>query len=474
MANSVIPFVQGGQNRCGNTPVVFDRLRTRHKGCGAWLPSMVWQCVIDYTDVDAGTQTALVTIPGTGWAPGRVVLTFSGGGLVAPVEVFADGQEGEDEDIQTAALEVALDAAVLADLEGVLADVDSTANATTLTFEPGIGLVTVVATYEVAQTFTIDWSTAIHNDGTYVVTIDGGDLVAAESTNVVRATGTTTSSAVLAQAFEAALEANTDLDTVLVSADDSSATNLLVFLPGWTDIEVEISGAQGFTATFGGTPTDGTYLLTFDHPSLVQPIPIPVVRAAGSPATSNDLAVAMEAAIEANIPLRQLIMSADDTTGVNAIVVIPGVEGLTVVASAPAPGTLVVADVSATVDETTPAGPAVTVSTSLVLSLSDIAVWPFPARVNREEVALNVTTAWGADRTITVGDAGDPDGVLGSTPVDLDTEGWVAQAAAVAEYEHRPEPAWVPTATLVLGESFELTEGSCELMVVFSKYPDAL
>jgi hypothetical protein len=107
-----------------------------------------------------------------------------------------------------------------------------------------------------------------------------------------------------------------------------------------------VADVQTFTATFGGTATDGNYDLVFEHESLPMPVTCRVVRTGGSPLTNTNLADAMEAVIEGNPMLAALIDNADNLGAVNTITTFAGVTGLSITASAPAPGTLVVADTS--------------------------------------------------------------------------------------------------------------------------------
>jgi hypothetical protein len=108
------------------------------------------------------------------------------------------------------------------------------------------------------------------------------------------------------------------------------------------------STAQGSELTFGGTPTDGVYSaqLFNDWTGAAVAPAITVTRAAGSPATNTDLADAMATALEANAAIAAI------TSPINNVAEVVEVDftGLgnhySWVLSAPAPGTLVAADVA--------------------------------------------------------------------------------------------------------------------------------
>jgi hypothetical protein len=80
-------------------------------------------------------------------------------------------------------------------------------------------------------------------------------------------------------------------------------------------------------------------------------------------------------------------------------------------------------------------------------------------------VTAEVIEAFSASRTLTMGDAADPDAVLGSTPLALDATGQLGSVAADAEYMARPEAAWEPTVTIAMGTTMTTSIGRVELRV---------
>lgn len=101
-----------------------------------------------------------------------------------------------------------------------------------------------------------------------------------------------------------------------------------------------------WTATFDGTATDGDYSLTFTHPTLATAGFAATVERDTTPASNSDLAAAMETAVEVATLTDDLINATvtADSSNVLTIVTQRGVSELAITASAPAPGTLVVAD----------------------------------------------------------------------------------------------------------------------------------
>jgi hypothetical protein len=96
------------------------------------------------------------------------------------------------------------------------------------------------------------------------------------------------------------------------------------------------------TATVGGTPTDGDYVITFTGFGLLAPVVVTVSRVAGVPATNAALATAIDAAIDALIPTT-LANVVTASTVLGAVVTITLARGLAtgvISQSAPAPGTI--------------------------------------------------------------------------------------------------------------------------------------
>lgn len=89
------------------------------------------------------------------------------------------------------------------------------------------------------------------------------------------------------------------------SRDDDDIELLAAWLETQRKIGVAQSNAasllagtgRAYTATFAGTPADGTYRLTFTGFGLGAPVNVDVVRAGGVPASNNALATALDAAL---------------------------------------------------------------------------------------------------------------------------------------------------------------------------------
>jgi hypothetical protein len=471
------PINHGGKENGGNQAT----LRAARAGrLWPWdiTPEHSWECRIDYADLSgaAATQRTTITIPSAGFVSGRLAVTFTGGGLASPVTITADTEPGDTEENLGDTVVAAIDGEIADDLDGVVASVSNAtaANAAVIVFEQGIGLVTVTAVFTPAQQTTVTWGGTLV-DGLYSVRLVSASPVTDVTVPNNRAAGTPANVNAMAAAFEAAAEAliGTTLANVLVSADDAGAVNTLVFEPGVV-CTVTATVTPNTTHTFGGTETDGAYVTRFTHASLPGgSLDITTTRAAGSPATNTDLADAFEADVEGRALLSLLLASADNTAGANVLTFFPGVSSMDVTAvSAPAPGTLVVSDPTVVIASATPAGPTVTVSHSIVIALNSIADrGPFPHHVMRHEVALEVDTAFGANRTITVGNADGEAHLLGSTPVTLNSTGRSLAAAACTHYRTRYQGTMVPTATIDLGSSLTLSAGLAYVQINYSPHP---
>jgi hypothetical protein len=432
-----------------------------------------WECTITHETLSGAyaTQTTIVTIPSSGFVTGRLTITIPRPGTTS-VTVTADAAVGDtEEDLATAGAN-AVEALVATTLAGVVTGATADGGDITISVVGGIGIIAITATYTPAQQTTVTWGGTLVN-GLYSVRFVSASPVADVTVANNRVAGTPANVNAMAAALETAASAliGTTLAGVLVSADDAGAVNTLIFEPGVT-CTVTASVTPNTTHTFGGTATDGDYVTRFTHASLPGgSLTITTPRAAGSPATNTDLADAFEADVEARLLLTSgLLVNADNTAGANIISFFDGVSSMDVTAvSAPAPGTLVVSDPTAVVADATPAGPTVTVAHSVTLSLNSIAFdGGFPANAIRSWCFISVIDEFGASRTITVGDADEPAGVLGSTPVTLNTIARACSSASDAEYQPRPELAWVPTATIALGSSTTLTAGEVLVEVLFT------
>lgn len=476
MANATLPLIQTGEARDGNNPAMLQKLRGGlDHDLHAWQPSFAWVCPITHDDLEGAnaSQTSTITIPAAGFVSGRLTVTFSGDAITTPVVVTADAASGDANTDLAAALESAIATARAGDLAGIVSDESVATNVVTIEYVEGIGMVHMAIVYDRAQVIEAQFSGTIY-DGDYTYRFTGGGLGAPVDVSVLRSTTPATIADMIA-AVEAAIEAEAGLSAVVVSADDDTVDlNSIQMVEGLDDVVITMVNVvpQTFTTTFGGTATDGNYDLIFDHASLPGPVTVRVNRSGGVPATNTDLAAAMETAVEAHGALAALIdgTASSDSGAVYTIVTYPGVTGLTITSAAPSPGTLVVSETTCTVtvSDATPAGPAITQNTTIRLDLNDICPWGFPGKVIREEVILEVTETFGANRTFAAGDANAPAGLIGGTPISLNAVAITPHAAADTEYEHRPEHALVPIADVVLGSSTVLTQGECTYTIVFS------
>lgn len=116
---------------------------------------------------------------------------------------------------------------------------------------------------------------------------------------------------------------------------------------------------EQWTVTIAGTPTDGTYSQRFlKLPGNLDPITISVVRSS-TPATNNDLAAQMKTNCEANAILRSLFTFSVASNVVTVVRREAGVAFTLDSATAPAPGTLAVAQSVAATKADLPLGIAV-------------------------------------------------------------------------------------------------------------------
>ena len=103
---------------------------------------------------------------------------------------------------------------------------------------------------------------------------------------------------------------------------------------------------RSYTATVGGTATDGVYRLTFTGYGLGAPVNVDVTRST-TPATNDDLAAAIDAALVAAAAgsLSGVLTAANVNSALSVVsfTLDDGIDAGTITASAPAPGTLTVA-----------------------------------------------------------------------------------------------------------------------------------
>lgn len=438
----------------------------------------LWECKITAAHIGgaASTQITTITIPSSGFVSGRLSLAFSGGPLSSPVSVAANATAGQTNENLGDSIETALNTAIAGSLAGVLASVENDAarSVVNLTFAQGIRLVDVVPTFTPAQVSTITFGGTLL-DGAYRLRLVSEDPNVDTFATVTRTASVPANIAAMVVAMEAAAEALIagDLAGVLESADDDGVSrNALQFEPG-VEVTVTATVPPGTTLTFGGTATNGNYSTTIGHSSIPGgSATVTTTRAAGTPATDADLAAQHEADLEADPRLGSLISSADDTGAANTVIAYAGITGLTFSTSAPAPGTLTSSPPTITIADATPAGPDVTVSHAVRIALNSIAgMGAFPAHVVRLEVALEVDTAFGAGRTITVGDAAALDGLLGATPVSLNATGRAIGESSCTEYRSRYEAGLVPVAVVTLGSSLTVSTGLAYVQINWTPHP---
>ena len=465
----------GGRSNGGNVRF----LRAQERGDlprWTWTPRHEWACKILASDLagSSSTQMATVTIPAAGFVSGRLTLTFSGGGLASPVAVVADAAVGDANTDLATAMGSALTTAISGDLSGVLSSATVDSNLIYLGFVQGIDMVSVTPTWRSAEVYEIEFvGTLIDSD--YTVTISGGGLGAPVAVTTQRSGGSPAAITDMIIQREADLEGEAGLSGVLVSADDDGATlNTLQFEPDIADVTVTATeNPLSIALQFGGTPTDGFYGTTFTHSSIPGgSAAVYTQRSGGVPATNLALAQQHEADIEADLRLVGIIASAnDDGVDTNIVIAYAGVTGLTATTEAPSPGTLTRTALDQTVTDVTPAGPTVTVNYELTLDLNSLAaVGRFPQHVVRRCTSVRVTEAFGASRTITVGDAAAADGLAGASPIDLNAVAHTVDSAAT-QYLGRYESALVPTATLNLGSSNTVTTGEVYVYIDFVGAP---
>lgn len=203
------------------------------------------------------------------------------------------------------------------------------------------------------------------------------------------------------------------------------------------------------TVEFTGTEADGDYVSTFTDINGDTIATVTTTRTGGDLATFDDIADEHTAAIRDEAALDAYVSNAqgDGSDGFT----VSGIQGAVFRIVTTAPGGVTVAEAH-----------------SAALDLSSIAAdKEFPGNAIRSWCLAEVTTTFGAGRTLTVGDAAQPAGILGSTPISLNDLGRSGSAAACAEYQPRPELTYTPIATVALGDDPVLTQGAVLLEILF-------
>lgn len=304
-----------------------------------------------------------------------------------------------------------------------------------------------------------------NTDGTLLVTFSGDELPSVVQVPV--AIDAADDASAVSAAVEAAVDAEGDLAGVLDSTTDNGGDIDVVYLDdvGKIDVTFEwVPSWQTWTGTFGGTIGDGNYDATFVFDGY-NPIVVRTTRAGGTPTDEAALAVQHEADAEAKSELVGLLVSADDdSVDTNEYVFETGAPDVVVTCSAPGAATFTAAETTGAV--------AVAQTETRFVDLGMLCrQGDFPTLSERGDCSVDVLTPWGAGRTLTVGDAAAPDGIFGSTPLDLNTAGRTSGDASATEKAHRHEPAYTPIAQFVLGDIETLTQGSVMIEIGMSPTP---
>lgn len=449
----------------------------------AWTPELDWRCEVrrEHLRGEAATQVTTVTIPALGFVSGRLRLVFSAGPLLAPVTAtaYAEAVE-EDQDDMAAVLETAIDTLLASTLEGVVASATATANAVEIRFVEGIGSVNVAATWTSAQRTRITWGGTLR-DGDYYVTCSSDDLAEPVLNFITRAASVPATPDDLATAMATYIDVQVDMGPIVVSATDDGPETIIQFEPEAAPVDVVAQVpdvAQIWETTVGSTPTNGIYRWRFSHASLFAPVDVDVERSGGSPVDNDALAAQAQTQIEAHPALFALIASAQATGAVNEIITHVGVTGLVVVPFAPSPGMLSATETTdpptvAVDEDDSPDGPAVTVTHAVELDLNAIAErGRFPRGADRHRAEVRVLEAFGAGRTLALGDADEPSGLCGtSTPVDANTVARSLTTPTDAYYRTAEARAFAPRLTVQLGASQTVTAGRVLVQITWSPDP---
>lgn len=215
----------------------------------------------------------------------------------------------------------------------------------------------------------------------------------------------------------------------------------------WQDVNGEHATTNA-TVTFTGTEADGDYVSTFYDSAGNMIATVTTTRAAGSPATFEDIVEQHVIDTAAESGLEDYVLAQQNGQAVE----LAGIEGQHYRVVTTAPAGVTVAEVH-----------------SSVIDLGSVAFdQGFPSNVIRAWCLVNVTQTFGAGRTLTVGDNNQRAGILGSTPITLNATGRSCSSVSDNEYQPRPELAFTPLATVALGDNPFLTQGSVLIEILFT------
>ncbi len=152
-------------------------------------------------------------------------------------------------------------------------------------------------------------------------------------------------------AYGFACESRADSDILALAAAVQSTSK--IYIAQSNAASLLDNGGNAYTATFGGTPADGDYTLTFTGFGLGSPVDVDVTRSGGSPSDNAALGVALDAALDtaAAGSLSSVLVAAsisNDGSGVVSFETQDGLDSGTVTVTDPeSPDGLVVATVDA-------------------------------------------------------------------------------------------------------------------------------
>lgn len=154
------------------------------------------------------------------------------------------------------------------------------------------------------------------------------------------------------------LESRSDADIAALAAWVEAADFPKIAIAQSNATSLPEGQGPSFTATFGGTPADGTYRLTFTGFGLGSPVNVDVVRAGGSPASNTALGVELDAALDtaaaAMGSLEDVLVASSigNALGVVSFRLQPGLASGTITVTDPeSPDGLVVATTDAAIGE---------------------------------------------------------------------------------------------------------------------------
>ena len=150
------------------------------------------------------------------------------------------------------------------------------------------------------------------------------------------------------------LASRTDADIAAIAAWVETQRKIAVVQSDAASL-IDGTGAR-YSATFGGTPADGTYRLTFTGFGLGSPVNVDVVRSAGSPATNANLGTALRAAL----------LSAADGGSLDGVVDVDSLGGTSATATFQIVGGLAAAGTVSVTDPESPNGLVVTVTDNAI------------------------------------------------------------------------------------------------------------